>query len=480
MNARSLSLVLTILLIPIAGLSGEEPAEIKEDEALVSSAGIETDRDALLSFFRKRTPDAEARKQIAKLIEQLDSKEFAVRQDAGRKLVELGPAALTALRAATKGASLEMSRRAEQCIEEIERATNLQVPAAAARLLAARKFEGACAVLLAYIPFADDETIEDEVCDAIVALGVRDGRPEQALLAALTDEAPHRRAAGALAVGRSSDAEHRTAVRRLLKDPDSRVRWQAARGLVAGQDKEAVPALIALIAEAPLPVALGAEDLLQRIAGDKAPDISLGGTERDKCRKAWAQWWDAQRDAVSLAKVETERRPRLPAIPPVREGRKIDVIYVPTPQDVVDKALELARVRKSDVVYDLGCGDGRVVVSAAKKYRAYGFGFELDPKRVEDSLENVKKNKVERLVTIKYADVFTLDLREASVVYLYMLPSLNVKLIPQLEKLRPGTRIVSHSFDMQGIKPDNVVRFKSKETGREHTLYLWTAPLKKE
>ncbi|MCZ7636457.1 MAG: methyltransferase domain-containing protein [Verrucomicrobia bacterium] len=130
--------------------------------------------------------------------------------------------------------------------------------------------------------------------------------------------------------------------------------------------------------------------------------------------------------------------------------RTPDVVFVPTPQQVVEKMLELAEVKKGDVLYDLGCGDGRIVVTAAKKYGVKAIGFDIDPKRVEESLANVKSNKVEHLVTIKQADIFTLDLREASVVTLYLLPELNVRLMPQLEKLKPGSRIVSHDFDMRG------------------------------
>src|SRR5438105_6500486 len=118
--------------------------------------------------------------------------------------------------------------------------------------------------------------------------------------------------------------------------------------------------------------------------------------------------------------------------------RRPDVVYWPTPQVVVDKMLELAEVKKGDVVYDLGCGDARILVTAAKKYGVKGFGFDIDPDRVKDSLENVKKNKVEDLVAIKKADIFTLDLKDASVVTLYLLPNLNVQLMPQLEKLKPG------------------------------------------
>lgn len=171
------------------------------------------------------------------------------------------------------------------------------------------------------------------------------------------------------------------------------------------------------------------------------------------------------------------------AAPPEKDKkdlRKPDVVYVPTPQKVVDKMLELAAVKKTDLVYDLGCGDGRIVVTAAKKHGCRAMGFDINPKRVEESLKNVKENKVEKLVKIKLQDIFQLDLRPANVVTLYLLPDLNVKLIPQLEKLKPGSRIVSHDFDMRGVKPDKVVEVKSKDGYAEHKVYLWTTPLKKE
>lgn len=167
--------------------------------------------------------------------------------------------------------------------------------------------------------------------------------------------------------------------------------------------------------------------------------------------------------------------------------RTPDVVFVPTPQQVVEKMLELAEVKKGDVLYDLGCGDGRIVVTAAKKYGVKAIGFDIDPKRVEESLANVKSNKVEHLVTIKQADIFTLDLREASVVTLYLLPELNVRLMPQLEKLKPGSRIVSHDFDMRGAKPLVVHRMHATSAGPwgngddgygegEHTIYKWVVP----
>jgi len=161
--------------------------------------------------------------------------------------------------------------------------------------------------------------------------------------------------------------------------------------------------------------------------------------------------------------------------------REPDVIYVPTPAEVVEKMLELAQVTKDDLIYDLGCGDGRIVVTAAKKYGCKAVGYDIARKRVRESLANVEKNNVGHLVRIEQRDIFTLDLSKANVVTLYLLPGLNVKLIPQLEKLKPGSRVVSHDFDMEGVKPDKVITIKDEEDDYgNHTVYLWTTPLRKE
>jgi len=165
---------------------------------------------------------------------------------------------------------------------------------------------------------------------------------------------------------------------------------------------------------------------------------------------------------------------------PNEKTREPDVIYVPTPQDVVDRMLELANVQKSDLLYDLGCGDGRIVVTAAQKYGCKAVGYDIDPQRIKESLENVANSDVGHLVTIEEKDIFTLDLSEANVITLYLLPRLNVKLIPQLEKLKPGSRIVSHDFRMRGVKPDKVEKLTSSEDQSEHKIFLWTTPLKKK
>ncbi len=167
--------------------------------------------------------------------------------------------------------------------------------------------------------------------------------------------------------------------------------------------------------------------------------------------------------------------------PTVAASKKTpDVIYVPTPQPVVDRMLEMGEVKKGDIVYDLGCGDGRIVVTAARKYGVKAIGVDIDPQRVKEARENVRTNGVADLVTIKEADIFELDFSEATVVMLYLLPELNVKLMPKLAKLKPGTRIVSNDFDMKGAKPKQVVNMPGHYTEDygdiERTLYKWVVP----
>jgi SAM-dependent methyltransferase len=155
-----------------------------------------------------------------------------------------------------------------------------------------------------------------------------------------------------------------------------------------------------------------------------------------------------------------------------------DVDYVPTPHKVVREMLRLARVTKTDVVYDLGCGDGRIVIAAAKAAGARAYGFELDPYMAEEAALNVTKEKVGHLVTIEERDIFGLDLSSASVVTLYLLPELNVKLLPQLGRLKPGARVVSHDFGIEGYRPDAAITVP-QDDGKVSRVYLWTAPLRK-
>jgi SAM-dependent methyltransferase len=183
----------------------------------------------------------------------------------------------------------------------------------------------------------------------------------------------------------------------------------------------------------------------------------------------------AQRIAEAIVGVLVLQCACGPAERPLHEP---DVIYLATPQPLVEKMLELAEVKKDDIVYDLGCGDGRIAVTAAVKYGARSFGWDIDPRRLRESRANAEKNKVQDLVTIELGDIFELDLSKADVVMLYLKPELNFRLIPQLEKLKPGSRIVSHEFAMRGVKPRRVIALPSDD--RDHKLYLWVTPLERQ
>jgi outer membrane protein assembly factor BamB len=162
----------------------------------------------------------------------------------------------------------------------------------------------------------------------------------------------------------------------------------------------------------------------------------------------------------------------------IRENRTARGVFVPTPHDVVKQMLVLAGVKKSDIVYDLGSGDGRIVIAAAKDYGCQAIGYELDPELVALSRQQTKTVSVEQLVTIHMADVFTADLTPADVVTLYLLPQQNEKLVPQLKRLKWGSRVVSHLFEIPGMKLEKRVTVESKESGEKHTLFLYLAPFR--
>jgi SAM-dependent methyltransferase len=153
--------------------------------------------------------------------------------------------------------------------------------------------------------------------------------------------------------------------------------------------------------------------------------------------------------------------------------RPLDVPYVPSPNPVVEAMLKLADVKSTDTVYDLGCGDGRIVITAAKTFGAHGVGVDLNPERIEEAVANAKKAGVAELAGFEENDLFKADISKATVVTLYLLPDVNARLKPKLLRdLKPGTRVVSHSFDMGDWKPD-----KEQIADGKH-IYLWVIPKK--
>ena len=159
--------------------------------------------------------------------------------------------------------------------------------------------------------------------------------------------------------------------------------------------------------------------------------------------------------------------------------REPDVPYVPTTEAAVQAMLKLAEVKKTDVVYDLGCGDGRIVISAAKDLGARGVGIDINPVRIGEAKENARKAGVEKLVRFEENDLFEADIHEATVVTLFLLPHINLKLRPKLlHDLKPGTRIVSNTFDMGDWKPEKeaIVPDTDEQSYLSHKLYFWIVP----
>ena len=170
-----------------------------------------------------------------------------------------------------------------------------------------------------------------------------------------------------------------------------------------------------------------------------------------------------------------------PGSDPDRPKKKVpDAVFVPTPPDVVKRMLELAAVKKDDVLYDLGSGDGRIVIAAAKAHGCKAVGVELDKELVATSRDRAKKAGVEKLATFEQGDLFEADFSTSTVVALYILPTMSRKLIPELDKLKPGSRVVCHYFAIPGVTPDKMVTITSDEDDVERPLYLYTIPLRKE
>src|SRR5262249_53433196 len=163
-------------------------------------------------------------------------------------------------------------------------------------------------------------------------------------------------------------------------------------------------------------------------------------------------------------------------------NRNPDVIYVPTPQAVVDRMLTLAKVKPGDVVFDLGSGDGRIVITAAQKFNALGIGYEIDPQYVKESRENVKKAGLQGKVLIEQRDMFKLDLSKADVIAVYILPMMMDKLIPQFNKMKPRARIVAHDLAFSNGPAADYKEYinAADDNGnkRDHQIFLWTTPLK--
>ena len=294
------------LLLVMSAVRAAPPSDgtTQEDERLVREGKVTPDAAELLGFFRKRTLSDDDRRTMARLVRQLGSRSFAQREAASRQLEAWGPPALVFLTPARLSRDIEVVRRAERCIEEINKGPGPALPAAAARLLAVRKPPEAVAVLLGYLPYADDESVRESVLEALLALA--DNKERQApLRPALADALPLKRAAAGYVLGRSPDKAQRAAVKKLLADKEEIVRLRAAQGLLGAHDKDAVPALIALLTAPGSDLLWQVEEQLLRIAGEDGPaaPASTDLKERQLYRERWTKWWEVNAARIDLAKV---------------------------------------------------------------------------------------------------------------------------------------------------------------------------------
>jgi HEAT repeat protein len=294
--------VLLALLAAVPARVGAADA----DEALLKDAKIATDGPGLLEFFRERTHSTPTDDALKALVEQLGDDSFRKREQASHQLVAIGGRAKAFLQRAANDSDYEVAFRAKACLQEIDQGGTARTLEAAARLVAVRKPADAVPVLLDFLPVADDESVAEEVRVAVAVLAVKDGKADPALVEGLKDKNAVKRAACATTLARAGLAEHLPAVRKLLEDPEPPVRLRVALALVAVKEKDAVPVLIDLLAQLPAQDTGLIEDLLYRLAEDKAPSVSAGADEasRRKFRDAWAAWWKEDGKALDLAKLE--------------------------------------------------------------------------------------------------------------------------------------------------------------------------------
>jgi HEAT repeat protein len=300
---------LGIILVVILPSGGRADDEADADAKLLAENRAGPDEKALREFFRKRSPTPDDLGKIEVLVRQLGDRSFTRRMRASDALTAWGPAALDALRRGLTDSDLEIVRRCERCLEEIERPGN-SLSLAGVRQVARLKFAGGIALLLDYIPNADDDQVTETVLAALRSLA-DPKKPDEALLRALADRAPARRAAAAHVLGRHAATTAREAVAKLLADPEVLVRFRAAESLLLARERVSVPALIDLLRSAKPELRWQVEDLLARLPGcikdEPVTPVSPSDDKPEDLRQwrdAWAGWWAKYGSSADLAKVE--------------------------------------------------------------------------------------------------------------------------------------------------------------------------------
>ena len=303
MRTRILLFLGAAVLAPLAPPASwaAESDKILTDELTVKSAGLPVDGAGLLEFFRLRTKGEVAPDRLAALIEQLGSRDGAAREKAAAELVAIGPPAVPALRATAKDPdAAEAAGLARRSLAALE-SDSVTVTAAAVRLIAQRKPDGATAALLTYLPYAEDPSVQEEIKAALAGMAYRDGKADPVLLKALDDESPLRRSTAIDVLCQNGLAEPRDVLRKLLADPKPTVQLRAALALAQARDAIAVGTLIDLLAKLPVGQGRYAEEYLSTLAGDQAPKDGLSDdASRAKVHDAWAVWWKSTEGSAGV------------------------------------------------------------------------------------------------------------------------------------------------------------------------------------
>ncbi len=303
-----MGLALLTVLPPRASAADDSAAR---DEQTLHDAGLPTDGPGLLDFLHKRVlPDADQARARA-LIRRLGDDDYDVREKASHDLQMMGSAARPTLREALQDPDPEVRCRALRCLAAIDQTNQAATLGAAIRTVGRLRPPGAAETLLAVLPSLEDAELVDEACRAMAASAVRMGQVDPALVRALGDQSPLRRAAAGEALTRAGAADQRPAVEKLLQDADAGVRQRVGLALLEAGDRAAVPALIALLGDSPPEQGDVVEEYLRLLAGEKAPSVSPGDDEasRRRCRDAWQDWWKDHGASVDLTKVDfTNRR----------------------------------------------------------------------------------------------------------------------------------------------------------------------------
>jgi len=312
---------------PALNFAGEDEIGLKIRRDAWAAWWRNVDGDKLLDAVRKRTPTGEDRDKIRRLLDQLASGDFATRETASKELFALGRRSLPQLQEAAKNKDAEVARRAKLLIERIEEEPGHHLPLAALRLLGIRKPPGSVAALLAYLPYAEDDNRSAEVQSSLSALALHEGKLDADLLKALADSRSAVRAVAAEALINGGGVAGHASVRKLLKDGEASVRMRIALALALARDKDGVPVLIDLLAVLPSEEVGQVEEVLYQLAGDTAPDASLGKDAADKkiCRDAWAAWWKVNADRVDLGRLKAHPMLGFTVICDIQNGRVYEV-----------------------------------------------------------------------------------------------------------------------------------------------------------